>query len=104
MLGRPSDAGMERVMNAILKARAVELMSEIDTIRTQLEIANEQRHYWLDRNMAEYAYWVTRVLNLQSELRMHQGRMREVCDADLREHYGPKDDDRRDRDYREEQS
>lgn len=100
MLGRPADASGQR-MNAALKARAGELMSEIDTIYTQIEIANQQRSYWLDRNPAEYAYWVQRVLNLNSELRMHQGRMREVCDTDMKEHYGPKDDDRRDRDYRE---
>ena len=91
-------------MNAALKLRASELMGEIDTIRTQLEIANEQRHYWLDRNMDEYRYWTNRTLLLTYELRLHQTRMREVCDADTKEHYGPKDDDRRDRDYREEQS
>jgi hypothetical protein len=89
-------------MNAALKARAVELMSEIDTIRTQLHIANDQRYYWLDRNKAEYAYWTNRTLLLTYELRLHQIRMREVVDADTKEHYGPKDDDRRDRDYREE--
>jgi len=88
-------------VNAVRKARAVELMSEIDTIRTQIDIAHEQRHYWLSRNPAEYAYWTHRALDLQSELRMHQGRMREVVDPDEKEHYGPKDDDRRDRDYRE---
>lgn len=81
-------------MNALLKARQSELLQEQDTLHVQLQIAHREREHWMTRNLDEFNHWDSRVRDLQSDLRMRQGQMRAVLEADERAHYGGREEER----------
>lgn len=80
-------------MNAAIDLRRLELISELEILRDQLQIAHEQIDYWRTRNLDEYRYWDCRVRNLQSELRIQQGCLQVVLSPDDKTHYGGREEE-----------